>query len=408
MAGMALEGLSILDVSQAISLPAGTKLLADCGAEVIKVESAVHLDPCRLASFVDSDPGKKYWERGTAYLTANPNKRSLVLALDKPRGREIFKELVKVSDVVTENFSPRVMRNFGLDYPVLKEIKEDLIMVSSSGFGHTGPWRDYVSYGYSMEPMSGISQVTSYPDRPPLRSFHAYNDWLGALYCMVLIVSALEYWRRTGKGLYVDFSQYEAGVCAVAESIMEFTMNGRVQARRGNRHSSMAPHGCYRCDRWAAIAVSSDEEWRALCRVMGNPPWTADERFSDQLNRWLNQDELDPLIEEWTRTRDCYEVMHTLQAAGGAAGAVLDNRDFPLDPHVKARDFFWVATRAETGTRPCYGSWQKLSKTPPALRMAAPTLGEYNEQILSELLGLSKQEIDDLAGENIIATAPPG
>jgi crotonobetainyl-CoA:carnitine CoA-transferase CaiB-like acyl-CoA transferase len=181
---------------------------------------------------------------------------------------------------------------------------------------------------------------------------------------------------------------------------MDFTMNGRVQARRGNR--------CAGDDRWVAIAVSSDEEWRALCRVMGNPPWTADERFSDQLNRWLNQDELDPLIEEWTRTRDCYEVMHTLQAAGGAAGAVLDNRDFPLDPHVKARDFFWLATRAETGTRPCYGSWQKLSKTPPALRMAAPALGQHNEQILSELLGLSRQEIEALANENIIATAPLG
>jgi crotonobetainyl-CoA:carnitine CoA-transferase CaiB-like acyl-CoA transferase len=191
-----LSEVKVLDVTHGVAGPFCTRILADCGAEVIKVESAVHIDPRRLASFVDSDPGKKYWERGTAYLTANPNKRSLVLALDKPRGREIFKELVKVSDVVTENFSPRVMKNFGLNYPVLKELKEDLIMVSSSGFGHTGPWRDYVSYGYSLEPMSGISQVTGYPDRPPLRSFHAYNDWLGSLYCMVLIMSALEYRRR--------------------------------------------------------------------------------------------------------------------------------------------------------------------------------------------------------------------
>jgi benzylsuccinate CoA-transferase BbsF subunit len=224
-----------------------------------------------------------------------------------------------------------------------------------------------------------------------------------------VVLSALEYRRRTGKGLYVDFSQYEAGVCAVAESIMDFTMNGRVQTRRGNRHGSMAPHGCYRCagdDRWVAIAVASDAQWSALCRAMGNPPWTADERFSDQLNRWLNQDELDPLIEQWTRTRDCYEVMHTIQAAGGAAGAVLDNRDFPLDPHVKVRDFFWIATRPETGTRPCYGSWQKMSRTPPTLRRASPTLGEHNEEILTELLGLSKREIDDLASEKIITKAP--
>jgi benzylsuccinate CoA-transferase BbsF subunit len=188
-------------------------------------------------------------------------------------------------------------------------------------------------------------------------------------------------------------------------------MNQRVQTRMGNRHPSMAPHGCYRCsgdDKWVAIAVSSDEEWQALCQAMGNPAWAGDEKFADALSRWKNQDELDRLIEEWTATQDYYEVMRVLQAAGVAAGAVLNSKEQALDPHLRERDYYWIHKHPEVGTRAFPGPWGKLSTTPGIMRMPPPTLGQHNEQVLSKLLGMSKKEIAELASEGIIGTRPVG
>jgi len=411
MAGMPLEGIRITDIGTALAIPVATKFLADYGAEVIKVESFSHLDSARVGPYTDNEIGEKYWERGVPYMTANANKLDIALDLNKPRGKEIFKELVRRSDVVTENFPPRVMKNFGLDYPVLKEVKPDLIMISSSGYGQTGPWMNYGAYGWGLEPMSGISQVTGYQEGLPLRSSIPYNDYLGAMNAVVLIMAALEYRRNTGKGMYIDFSQYEVGVFAVGETILDYSMNQRVQTRMGNRHPSMAPHGCYRCsgnDKWVVIAVSSDEEWQALCQAMGNPAWAKDEKFADALSRWKNQDELDRLIEEWTTTQDHYEVMRVLQAAGVPAGAVLNGKEQALDPHLKERDYYWVHKHPVVGTRALAGPWSKLSKTPAIMRMPPPTLGQHNEQVLSELLGMSKEEIAELASEGIISTKPVG
>jgi len=411
MARMSLEGIRITDIGTALAIPVATKFLADYGAEVIKVESFAHIDSARVGPYTDNEPGEKYWERGVPYMPANANKLSIALDLNKPRGREIFKELVRISDIVTENFPPRVMKNFGLDYPVLKEVKPDLIMISSCGYGQSGPWMNYGAYGWGLEPMSGISQVTGYQDGPPLRSSIPYNDFLGAMNAALLIMAALEYRGKTGKGMYIDLSQYEVGVCGVGETILDYSMNQRVQTRMGNRHPSMAPHGCYRCsgdDKWVVIAVSSDEEWQALCQAMGNPTWAKDEKFADTLSRWKNQDELDRLIEEWTSPQDHYEVMRVLQAAGVAAGAVLNSKEQALDPHLRERDYYWIHKHPEVGTRAFPAPWAKLSKTPGIMRMPPPTLGQHNEQVLSKLLGMSEQEIAELASEGIIGTRPVG
>lgn len=411
MPRMSLEGIRITDIGTALAIPVATKFLADFGAEVIKIESFAHIDSNRVGPYTDNDPGEKYWDRGVPYMSANANKLSIALDLTKPQGKEIFKELVKISDVVTENFSTRVMKNLGLDYSVLKEVKPDLIMLSSCGFGQTGPWKDYGAYGWGLESMSGISQVTGYQDGPPLRSSIPYNDFLGAMNAAILVMAALEYRRKTGKGMYIDLSQYEAGVCAVGETILDYSMNQRVQTRMGNRHPSMAPHGCYRCsgdDKWVVIAVSSDEEWQALCQAMGNPAWAKEDKFADTVSRWKNQDELDRLIQEWTATRDHREVTRILQAAGVPAGAVLNSKAQALDPHLKDRNYYWLAKHPEVGTRAFPGPWAKLSRTPGVMRITPPTLGQHNEQVLSELLGMSKPEIAELATEGIIGSKPVG
>ena len=215
----------------------------------------------------------------------------------------------------------------------------------------------------------------------------------------------------TGKGQYIDLSQIEALTCMIGEAIVDWSMNKRTQPRRGNRHPFMAPHGCYRCrgeDEWVTIAVSSDEEWRRFCEATSNEEWAKDERFSDTLSRWKNQDDLDKLIEEWTLKWDHYEVMHTFQAAGIASGPVLSPAELLADPHLKERGFFETLTRAEVGTHPYPGVYANLSKTPGSLRWPSPCLGEHNKYVLGELLGMSQEEIQSLVDDQIIGTEPLG
>jgi len=380
------------------------------GAEVIKIEAIQRMDmPVRMISHAENVLGDEAWNRGGYFHRLNVNKKGITLDLNNPKGVEIFKELVRISDVVTENYSPRAMKNFGLDYEELKKIKPDIIMVSMSGFGQTGPEWSYAAYAPNMEAVA-LFALTGFPDGMPTYSGTGYGDWTLGMAGATAVLLALYHRQRTGKGQYVDVAGREALLCHVGEAIMDYTMNGRVTPRMGNRHPSMAPHGVYRCkgdDSWVTIAVGSDEEWRSLARVMGDPAWTKDERFSTVLGRLEHQDELDELIREWTKERDHYDVMHLLQKAGVAAGAALDPREVLLDPQLRARDFFAVIDQPLVGKRPQPRQLAaKFSKASGGPLGPAPRLGEHNEYVLGELLHMSKEEIATLEEEKIIGTAP--
>jgi len=409
MSGQALDGLRVIDLSYSYAGPYLTKLLADMGAEVIKIEACQRPELTRPLILAENDPKDEYWNRAGYFNKGHRNKCAITLDLNNDRAKDIFKDLVKIADVVVEAYSPRVMFNFGLDYPVLKELKPDIIMLSLSGYGQTGPYRDYASFGTVMESMSGITELTGYPDGPPMKSGISYCDPIVGIIGAGLVLAALHYRRKTGKGQHIDLSMHEAGISLIGEVLMDFTMNRRVSSRTGNRHPSMAPHGCYRCrgeDVWITIAISSDQEWEKFCEAIGNPSWTKEERFTTTLGRWQNQEELNRLIEAWTSQHDHYEAMHILQGVGVIAGPVLTNKELLFDPHLKERGFFEVVDHPSVGKRPYAGMAFKLSKTPGRIRTPAPLLGEHNQRILKEYLGLSKEEISKLEEENVIGSAP--
>lgn len=405
-----LAGIRVLDLSQFWAGPCANRFLADMGAEVIKVESCHRPDPLRLVPrglFPNGEPGEQPWNRSGMVNERNRNKLGLTLDLTKGKGVEIFKKLVKISDVVVENFSARVMKGFGLDYAVLKEINPRLIMASISSQGMSGPERDYVSLGNILEQTAGLCATTGYQGEPVRPMGIAFPDVLGSILGAGAIVTALFHRRRTGVGTYIDISQRQMVSCIVPESIMDYVMNGRNPSPMGNRHQWKAPHGCYRCkgeDRWVTIAVGTDEEWRSLCEVMGRPELAQDERFGNFLARYKQQDELDAIIEGWTSQLDNQVAMDTLQRVGVPSGAALKPDQVFNDPHLEARGFFETTSHPEVGTYRYYGRPMVFSETPGSTRSPAPSLGEHNRQILEGLLHYPAEEIKQLEDEGVIGT----
>jgi len=416
----ALTGARIIDLSQVFAGPYATKLLADMGVEVIRIECAARsgrggslprMQPGGDfgASFPNGDTGERSYNRFAYYNEVNRNKYAITLDLSKPRGVELFNKLVAISDVVVENFSPRVMSNFGLDYTVLQEINPRIIMMSISGYGQDGPYRDCVAYGEGIEAMSGMSKLTAYPNGAPLKPGVAYADAAAGLHAAFAIMAALRYRHIKGVGQYIDLSMREALIPLLGEAIMDYSMNGKIPEPIGNRNTRMAPHGCYRAkgnDRWITIAVSSDEEWRALCRIMDHPQWSRDEQFADADGRLSNQDEIDKMIGKWTIGYDHIELTDMLQSHGIKAGAVLDAAELVDDPHLKERGFFEEVEHTEAGTHIIPGISWKMSRTPGCIERPAPCFGEHNRYVFSELLGMSDKEIEDLAQEGVTAEAP--
>lgn len=410
MAPQALAGMRVLDLSLVWAGPQATQILGELGAEIIKIESIQHPDSLRRGYYPNGDPGEHSYNRGGYFHMHNHNKLDITLDLTRPEGAAIFKELVKTADIVIENYTPRVLKNFGLDYPVLKEIKPDIILISMPGFGLTGPHRDYFAFGHVVEALSGLTSLTGYGDgSEPLRCPFAYGDPISGLYAALAVMAAYRYRRRTGRGQHIDLSQREGVTRFIGEFLMEYAMNRRVPQPLGNRDNFMAPHGCYRCtgkDRWITLAVSRDAEWRQLCQVMGQPALANDERFATAVERWHHQDELDKIIEAWTSQQEHRELMHRLQQAGVAAGAVYDIAEVYADPQLQARGFFETLDYPEAGRQPHFTACLRLSKTPGRIRTPAPTLGQHNEPVLRELVGLTPQEIAHLQELKIIGTEP--
>ena len=402
----ALDGVRILDFGWAFAAPYGTLLLAYCGAEVIKVESMRRIDLVRKVAFFygRAKSEKLNLEMSSDFNELNANKLGIRLNLSHPKAIEIAKQLVKVSDAIVENFRPGVMESWGLGYSALKEIKPDIIMMSVSSHGATGPEADYIGYADNFCALGGLSYVTGYSDGEPAL-LHGPSDLVVGLTSAYALLAALNFRQRTGEGQYIDLSATESIACLVGEILMDYIMNARVQGRKGNRDDTMAPHNCYACqgeDKWISIAVSSEDEWKALCAAMGNPGWVEDDRFSDAYSRWQHQEQLDKLIEGWTKAHTNYEVMETLQKFGVGAVPSFSNEELFHDPHCKQREVFLPVEHPELGRQFVIGPPWKLSATPAEVTRQAPLFGEHNQYVLGELLGLSDKEITCLAQEGVL------
>jgi len=522
MAKRALEGIRVLDLGAVWAIPHVGAVLANMGAEVIKVESIQFLDMVRglINPFpvqAERYPGRVFgehpWNRNTYFNDTNLGKLSITLDLTSEKGRGIFKRLLEKSDVVMENFRLGVMERFGLSYEVMREVNPGIIYVSAPGYGRGGPESEYVAFGANQWHAMGLANITGYPGEGPIQASINYGDPIASLHIVGLIMAALLYRKRTGRGQFIDVSQTEPGVCCIGEYILDYTMNGRLPQRVGNRHPWLAPQGCYRClptemyikvlvtseqewegfcramgmpdlakderfsdagrrwenraqldnivegwtselyahealspirregitayiatgpgdfskppqyrflaplgpyrckdmDRWIALTVTSEEEWGALCRLMGRPELEKDERFSDNSARYKNQEELNEIIEGWTSTRNHYDVFHALQRAGIPAGPVLAIPDILTEPQHRARGLYQPVSHPETATylEPNF-AWL-MSETPRRLERPSPCLGEHNDYVYGVILGMSREEIEELEREKISGIIPlPG
>jgi crotonobetainyl-CoA:carnitine CoA-transferase CaiB-like acyl-CoA transferase len=405
-----LAGIRVLDLGQVYAGPTCARVLCDLGAEVIKIEGINRTDSVRNLFIADNDGRDDYWNRGGYYVFRNVGKRSVVLEFTSSQGVELFKRLVPLADVVVENFTPRVMKNLGLDYESLRQIRPDIIMISLSGYGQSGPWRDFGAYGTGLEAVSGICSITGYRYGPPARTGISFTDPVTGLIGAGAVLLALRHRRRTGKGQFIDLSQHEAAIPLIGHALMDFVMNNRQQPRLGNRDLVAAPQGCYRCrgeDDWLIISVANDGQWLRFAEAVGHPEWIQDERFADILSRHRHHDELDALIEAWTREQDHIEAMHLLQRAGVTAAAVLNPKEVLLDPHLRERGSFDLVDVPGAGKRPVprvLGA--RFSRFDAGARGPAPKLGEHNREVLQGLLGLSDEEVTRLEEERVIGTEP--
>ena len=398
-----LEGVRLTEFTSAWAGPYATCLLGFLGAEIIKVESRMRLDHSRNLSF---STGKRFSgpDESEVFDNLNLNKKSITLNLKAPRAIELAKKVAGVSDVVMENMRPGVMPRLGLGYEAQREIKRDLIYLSSSACGQEGSEREYVGYAPTFAALGGVSYITGYEDWPP-SNFMGAIDLRSATTAAASILAALVQKQRTGRGQYIDMASQESIAVLIGDVILDYVINQTVQTRKGNKGYRIAPHNCYRClgeDKWISIAVATDQEWEGLCRTMDRPDLIIDKRFAASEDRFKNQEELDPIISEWTKDKESYELMTHLQTAGVAAMPTLSSEGLFKDPHVRDRGVFLQVEHPAIGKDWVISPPWRFSETPAQINRHAPLLGEHNEYVFGELLGMSTVEIKRLEKEEVI------
>ena len=411
-----LDGVRVVDFGWVAVGPVLASVLADFGAEVIKVESSRRLDYCRLIPhpvLEDERQDQAYASRATEidavpmFHNYNRGKLGVTVNLRHPGAAALLKRLVATADVVVENFSPRVLREMGLDYEALSAVRPDLVMISCSAAGQDGPWNDLKTFAPSLSSLAGLEALIGYPGERVLGALaFGYADPSNAHHGCLAVLAALWHRRWTGEGQYIDMSQLEATVGLAVEPLMDWFMNGRVWGREGARHLSMAPHGNYPCrgaDAWVSIAVEDDQAWSQLVRAMGNAAKLDDQRFATLAGRRAHCPELDARIAEWTRERPPWEVTEALQQTGVAAFPVYGLEEQARDPHFQARGLLARPKHPRIGPMPVFAHPIKLSLTPGEVRATAPMLGEHNGKVFHEALGLSPGEMERLSAEGIIA-----
>jgi crotonobetainyl-CoA:carnitine CoA-transferase CaiB-like acyl-CoA transferase len=395
----ALAGTRVLDLTWVLAGPYATRILADHGAEVVKIESRHRPDASRFtaALHISRDP-TRHPDTSGYFNNFNRNKRSLALNLGRPEGVDLLRRLCRVSDVVIENFSAGVLARWGLDHAGLASLRPDIVLVSMAGLGQTGPSRDQVTYADAVMAMAGLTAQAGVPGRDPAGFTFGLGDMIAGAHAALGVLAALEHRDATGRGQHVDLSQVEAVAAQLGTAVLEATAAGRRPEPWGNRHPGMAPHGAFPCqgaDRWCAIAVADAEQWRALCAAMARPGLAADPRFATLAARKTHEDLLDAEIASLTRQHAAEAVMARCQAAGVPAGVVQDARDLvECDPQLRARGFYESATHPVAGTFLHEGVVARLAATPGHVWHAAPRLGEHTRELLTGLLELSDAEVD--------------
>ena len=418
-AGQPLRNFRILDLSRIWAGPYCTKLLADMGAEVIKMESLSVYDSHRgpvnpapgIVSYPDADPGEQPWNRNGWFNCLHMSKYGITLELTGEPGRQVFNELVSISDVLVENFRQGSLERLGYGYQELRRLRPDLIYVSMPAFGNGGPWQKYVAYGIGQEQLSGMAHMTGYRGEGPMKSGINHGDPITGSHAAGVLLAALRHRRRTGEGMFIDVSQQESAVALIGGELLAYQMTGAEPERRGNRSPWFAPHNSYQCageDRWVTIAVTSDDQWQRLADILGGAELVSDSRYATVSGRMEHQDALDALIGAWTADKDAREICGQLQAAGIPSSLVMGGPDLLADEHYAARGTFVEVDHPQVGPKMYPGAAWKMSATPGKVRWPSPTLGQHNQLIYSELLGMLPERISALEEEGVIGVKPTG
>ena len=422
-----LEGVRVISQAIVWAGPAAGLILADLGAELIEIESIQHLNPTRTnyrhlpdlvlqgpfgALYRDRDPSEGFSNRNAHFNFSKRNHKSLTLDIDRPEGLALLRELVRVSDVYIENNATSVVEKFGLDYPQLAELNLRIVVARFPGFGTTGPYRGFKGYAPTMDALGGHTALRGYLDSDPSWTPGlAHGDPNAGIHVAFAVQAALFARERSGRGQLIDLSHVEAGLHHISWALMDYSFNGRVRGTFGNRHPSKAPNGIFPCRpargaaRWIAIAVVTDEQFAALAEAMGAPALAADPRFAELGARFEHQDELEPLIEAWTTQQDARALMLELQAAGVPAADLLRQEELRDDPHLQERGFWQEVDHPEAGTHSYPTPVARFRDQPLRIRTRAPLLGEHNEEILRDLLGVGEERYQQLIEDESIGTA---
>jgi benzylsuccinate CoA-transferase BbsF subunit len=402
-----LSGIRVCDFTWVWAGPYCTLQLAHLGAEVIRIETKTR--PC-VTRMLPPWPNNEFngLNRSGYFNQYNQGKKSLSLNFKHPEAKEVARKLIAASDVLTNNFAAGVIEKMGFGYQEAKKLKRDIIMITLSGYGDSGPYSEFVAYGPAQVPLSGLSSLTGYRGWPPMHAGFSYADPNAGVHGAFAILTALYHRAKTGEGQYIDMSQWECAMDLLAEGILEYTMNGREPERNGNRDPHMAPHGNFRCikwpeqilgvdvDRWVSIVCADDAEWGRLANAIGRLELASDPKFKTLSARKQNEDALEALLMEWTSKRTVEEVVPLLQKANVACAAVADNRYLSQDPNLTARDYFVYKEHPEVGKMQHCGIPWRMSNTPCEVRSAAPQLGQHTDDVLTGILGYSKSDVEEL------------
>lgn len=401
MAG-ALDGVKVADFSWVGAGPRATKDLADNGALVVKIESRKRLDLGRLSPpFKD---GKRDPDGSAFFAQTNTSKLSVTINLGEARGVDVARALIAWADVVVENFGKGFLDRLGLSWEAMKAINPDVILVSVSVAGRTGPLSDIRGYGNSAAALSGQAALSGWAGSPPHMPPFAYGDVVAPMFATVAVLAALEHRRRTGEGQRIDVSQVEPLMHTLSDLFLAHGVNGADESVRGNRHPSSAPHGVYPCrghDQWCAIACETEGQWDALRRMVGSPELDKD-RFSGARQRKMNEDELDAILSAWTAGWDKHELASALRAAGAPAGTVQDGRDVFTDPELLAAGHYVRVDHPKMGPSDMPAPPMRFSRSAIEVR-PAPLLGQHNRSVFVDLLGLPESEIAELEAQGVLA-----
>ncbi|WP_420435759.1 CaiB/BaiF CoA transferase family protein [Candidatus Poriferisodalis sp.] len=394
-----LADVKILDFMWVMAGPGSTRVLADWGATVVRVESSHKVEAARtIQPFLNDEAGA---DNGGLYQNMNAGKLGITIDISKPESRDLILDLVRWADVVCESFSPHALQDIGLSYEDLRAVKPDIIMASSCLFGQSGPLSSLAGFGTMGAAMSGFYEMTGWPDRDPAGVFGAYTDYVSPKFLSAALLAALDHRDRTGEGQYIDLSQAEASMTFLAPAVLDYEVNGHLPDKLGNDHPVMSPHGVFASageDRWIAVACANDDQWRALCEVIGADGFAGlgvDERRE-------RADEIAELITAWTSVRDGLEAHDELQAAGIAAHAIADSAIMATDPQLEHRNHFRNVPHGTNGTMWVEGTRFMMSRSSDGISHGGPTYGEHTFEVLEQLLGYDQDRIAELAVAGVL------